>query len=168
MKRMILILVIVCYFLRLFLFLRLCWGSLLGAVREKNRYNQHIPWEHDGDICINEQDRTRFTVVFSPLDYYHSTPWQHNFGIANHSNISNSPSGCIGVWRRHLHRLARPFSVYCCVLLRLSVHASLKLFVLHSLGSFALSMMIWLFFICCFCCCCYVTAMLFFSCRIWT
>jgi hypothetical protein len=33
-----------------------CWGSLLGAVREKDMPFQAVPWEHDFDVCVFEKD----------------------------------------------------------------------------------------------------------------
>eukprot|EP00123_Amoebidium_parasiticum_P006049 comp17109_c0_seq1/m.15878 comp17109_c0_seq1/g.15878 ORF comp17109_c0_seq1/g.15878 comp17109_c0_seq1/m.15878 type:complete len:340 (-) comp17109_c0_seq1:627-1646(-) len=33
-----------------------CWGSLLGAHREADLPFQSMPWEHDFDVCVMEED----------------------------------------------------------------------------------------------------------------
>lgn len=40
-----------------------CWGSLLGAVRDYDMPYQAIPWEHDFDICVHDADWQRFVGV---------------------------------------------------------------------------------------------------------
>jgi hypothetical protein len=53
----------------------ICWGSLLGATRESNLPYQAIPWEHDFDLCVQDQDWDRMaaalasnpTVRFDPV-----------------------------------------------------------------------------------------------------
>ena len=45
-----------------------CFGSLLGAVREKQHPYQSIPWEHDFDLCFFEKDKERaFTALRQQL-----------------------------------------------------------------------------------------------------
>ena len=40
-----------------------CWGTLLGGVRESNMPYQTIPWEHDFDICVMDHDWERIKVL---------------------------------------------------------------------------------------------------------
>jgi hypothetical protein len=47
---------------------RLCWGSLLGAVRENQRPFQAIPWEHDADLCVLNNDLERARQALQKTD----------------------------------------------------------------------------------------------------
>ena len=46
----------------------ICWGSLLGAVREGSMPFQAVPWEHDFDICVLEKDWAEVTTTLSQTD----------------------------------------------------------------------------------------------------
>ena len=40
-----------------------CWGTLLGAVREIDMPYQAVPWEHDFDLCVYEADWAGFRAA---------------------------------------------------------------------------------------------------------
>ena len=42
-----------------------CWGSLLGIVRETHHPLRVVPWEHDFDFCVHERDWARVVAVMS-------------------------------------------------------------------------------------------------------
>lgn len=67
----------------------ICFGTLLGAVREKDMPYQIMPWEHDMDICIMEHDFPKVQAVVEGLKdqdiyvtadgvLYHNT-WRNYF-----------------------------------------------------------------------------------------
>lgn len=43
----------------------ICFGSLLGAVREADMPYQAVPWEHDFDICVYESDWPQIHAALS-------------------------------------------------------------------------------------------------------
>ena len=45
-----------------------CWGTLLGAVREAQHPLQVVPWEHDFDFCVHESDWPRVVAAMSGED----------------------------------------------------------------------------------------------------
>ena len=45
-----------------------CWGTLLGAVREKNMPFQAVPWEHDVDICVFESNWSEIDAALSSAE----------------------------------------------------------------------------------------------------